>query len=87
MSNVSPSAIDLCRALIQRPSVTPEDAGALGLIEHALNAAGFTTHRVVFSETGWPDTDNLYARLGDTQPCLLFAGHTDVVPHGDASMA
>ncbi len=78
-------ALDLCRALIQCPSVTPADAGALGLIERVLGQAGFETHRVSFSQEGYPDTPNLYARIGTGAPCLLFAGHTDVVPPGDAS--
>ena len=34
---------------------------------------------------GTPDVDNLYARLGRKQPNLCFAGHTDVVPVGDAA--
>jgi succinyl-diaminopimelate desuccinylase len=85
MTSPADKALEICRALIRRPSVTPEDAGALGLIEDTLKGAGFATHRVVFAETGWPDTDNLYARLGDTSPCLVFAGHTDVVPPGDAA--
>ena len=78
-------ALDLCRALIRCPSVTPDDAGALGLIERVLGQAGFETHRVSFSQEGYPDTPNLYARIGTGAPCLLFAGHTDVVPPGDAS--
>jgi succinyl-diaminopimelate desuccinylase len=78
-------ALDLCRALIRCPSVTPADAGALGLIERTLAQAGFETHLVSFSQAGYPDTPNLYARIGTGAPCLLFAGHTDVVPVGDAS--
>ena len=78
-------ALDLCRALIRCPSVTPDDAGALGLIERVLGQAGFETHRVSFSQEGYPDTPNLYARIGTGAPCLLFAGHTDVVPPGDAA--
>ena len=75
--------VSLARDLIRCPSVTPEDAGALGLLESVLKSAGFDTHRVVFSEPGWPDIDNLYARIGEGSPCLMFAGHTDVVPTGD----
>ncbi len=82
---LSPDALTLCRALIQCPSVTPADAGALGLIEETLAQSGFSTSRVIFSESGWPDIDNLYARIGSQAPCLVFAGHTDVVPPGDAS--
>jgi len=77
------AALALTRDLIQCPSVTPQDAGALGVLERVLNEAGFTTHRVTFSEPGTADIDNLYARIGTTAPHLTFAGHTDVVPVGD----
>lgn len=79
------AALDLCRALIRCPSVTPEDGGALGVLEAALGHAGFTTHRIIFSEPGTADVDNLYARFGTRGPFLVFAGHTDVVPAGDAA--
>ncbi|MCI0598469.1 MAG: succinyl-diaminopimelate desuccinylase [Beijerinckiaceae bacterium] len=79
------SALDLCRALVRCPSVTPDDHGALGVLETVLKEAGFATHRLRFSEPGTPDVDNLYARIGTTAPFLVFAGHTDVVPAGDAS--
>ena len=79
------SAAAILRDLIRCPSVTPADAGALGVIENLLKSAGFETHRIIFREEGWPDIDNLYARIGKTQPHLLFAGHTDVVPVGDAA--
>ncbi|MBI1180843.1 MAG: succinyl-diaminopimelate desuccinylase [Alphaproteobacteria bacterium] len=75
--------VELTRALIRCPSVTPEDAGALGVLQRALEAVGFTCRRYVFSEPGTPDVDNLYARLGTKQPNFCFAGHTDVVPVGD----
>ncbi|WFU73207.1 succinyl-diaminopimelate desuccinylase [Bradyrhizobium sp. CB2312] len=78
-------ALSIARDLIRCPSVTPEDAGALGVLEKALAAAGFTCHRVTFSEEGTPDVDNLYARIGTEGPHITFAGHTDVVPPGDES--
>ncbi|QOZ50593.1 succinyl-diaminopimelate desuccinylase [Bradyrhizobium sp. CCBAU 53338] len=78
-------ALSIARDLIRCPSVTPEDAGALGVLEKALNAAGFTCHRVTFSEDGTADVDNLYARIGTEGPHITFAGHTDVVPPGDES--
>lgn len=78
-------ALDLCRALVRCPSVTPQDNGALGVLEAALRAAGFATQRVTFSSPGTPDVDNLYARTGTAPPYLVFAGHTDVVPPGDAA--
>ncbi|CUU13664.1 succinyl-diaminopimelate desuccinylase [Bradyrhizobium sp. JR7.2] len=76
-------ALSIARDLIRCPSVTPADAGALGVLEKALNAAGFTCHRVTFSEAGTADVDNLYARIGTEGPHITFAGHTDVVPPGD----
>lgn len=78
-------ALSIARDLIRCPSVTPADAGALGVLEQALNAAGFTCHRVTFSEAGTADVDNLYARIGAEGPHITFAGHTDVVPPGDES--
>jgi succinyl-diaminopimelate desuccinylase len=75
--------VALTRALVQCPSVTPEEAGALTLLEQVLAPAGFHCRRLPFSEPGTPDVDNLYARLGTARPHLVFAGHTDVVPPGD----
>ncbi|PTM50446.1 succinyl-diaminopimelate desuccinylase [Phreatobacter oligotrophus] len=76
--------VALARALIQCPSVTPAEGGALAFLESVLKPAGFTVERVTFSEPGTPDVDNLYARIGTEGPHLTFAGHTDVVPPGDA---
>jgi succinyl-diaminopimelate desuccinylase len=78
-------ALSIARDLIRCPSVTPADAGALGVLEKALNEAGFICHRVTFSEPGTADVDNLYARIGTDGPHITFAGHTDVVPPGDES--
>jgi len=76
-------ALSIAQALIRCPSVTPIDAGALGVLETLLKQHGFATHRVTFSEAGTADVDNLYARLGTEAPHITFAGHTDVVPPGD----
>src|SRR5581483_3537942 len=76
-------ALSIAQALIRCPSVTPADAGALGVLEMLLKQHGFATHRVTFSEAGTADVDNLYARLGSRAPHITFAGHTDVVPPGD----
>ncbi|TAH65090.1 MAG: succinyl-diaminopimelate desuccinylase [Rhodopseudomonas palustris] len=78
-------ALAIARELLRCPSVTPADAGALGVLERLLRAAGFEVHRVTFSEPGAADIDNLYARIGDAAPHLTFAGHTDVVPPGDVA--
>jgi succinyl-diaminopimelate desuccinylase len=79
------SPLALAQSLLRCPSVTPEEAGALAFIESVLREAGFGVHRPVFSEPGTPDVENLYARYGSGGPYLLFAGHTDVVPPGDAA--
>ena len=76
-------ALSIARDLLRCPSVTPADAGALGVLEKLLSAAGFDVHRVTFSEPGAADIDNLYARIGTGSPHITFAGHTDVVPAGD----
>jgi len=76
-------ALSIVRDLIRCPSVTPADAGALGVLEDLLKSAGFEVHRVTFGEPGTADIDNLYARIGDGAPHITFAGHTDVVPAGD----
>jgi succinyl-diaminopimelate desuccinylase len=76
-------AVALARDLIRCPSVTPADAGALGVLETTLKKAGFGTHRLTFSEPGTPDVDNLFAKIGSGRPHIAFAGHTDVVPPGD----
>jgi succinyl-diaminopimelate desuccinylase len=80
-----PTPLDLAQALIRCPSVTPEDRGALDVVADALAPAGFSIERPVFSEPGFPDTPNLYARIGRGSPCLVFAGHTDVVPAGEGA--
>jgi succinyl-diaminopimelate desuccinylase len=78
-------ALSIARDLLRCASVTPTDAGALGVLESILGAAGFELHRVTFGEPGTADVDNLYARIGTTAPHISFAGHTDVVPPGDES--
>jgi succinyl-diaminopimelate desuccinylase len=79
------SALSIARDLVRCPSVTPADAGALGVLENILKTAGFEVHRVTFGEPGTADVENLYARIGNSAPHITFAGHTDVVPPGDES--
>jgi len=69
--------LDLTRALIARPSVTPEDAGCLDLITARLAPLGFVCERI---DGG--GVSNLWARRGSAAPLVVFAGHTDVVPTG-----
>src|SRR5262245_12912657 len=75
--------IPLAQELIRRPSVTPEDAGALAVLEAAVKPLGFECKRLRFEDKDAPAVENLYARLGTSGPNLCFAGHTDVVPVGD----
>ena len=70
--------LQFAQKLIQCPSVTPDEAGALDLLQEVLEPLGFTCQRLEFAEV-----DNLYARLGNTAPNFCFAGHVDVVPVGD----
>ena len=53
--------VAIARALLRCPSVTPADAGALGVIDNVLKAAGFEVHRVTFAEPGTAPVENLYA--------------------------
>ena len=78
--------LELAQALIRCPSVTPTDAGALGVLEEALAGLGFSCKRLSFGDpdSQGPDAlvENLYARIGAGRPNFCFAGHTDVVPPG-----
>jgi succinyl-diaminopimelate desuccinylase len=80
-----PTALDIARALIRCPSVTPADGGALALLCDLLAGAGFVAELLDFAAPGTPDVGNLYARFGSRSPNLAFAGHTDVVPPGDVA--
>jgi succinyl-diaminopimelate desuccinylase len=75
--------VAIARALIRCRSVTPDEGGALSYLQELLQGSGFTVQRAVFSEAGTAPIDNLYARIGNAAPNLVFAGHTDVVPPGN----
>jgi succinyl-diaminopimelate desuccinylase len=70
--------LPLAQSLIRCASVTPEDAGAQAVLTAALERLGFTVTRLRFGAI-----ENLFARVGTGSPHLCFAGHTDVVPHGN----
>lgn len=74
--------VDLTARLIRCPSVTPDEGGALLLLEGVLRAAGFECHRV--DRAGTP---NLFARWGRAGHPRTFGfnGHTDVVPPGNVA--
>ncbi len=77
-------AVLLAQRLVQCPSVTPRDGGALDLLEAELTAMGCACTRLPFGEAE-ERVDNLFARWGTGGPHFAFAGHTDVVPPGDTS--
>jgi succinyl-diaminopimelate desuccinylase len=71
----------MLQELIRCPSVTPNEGGALDLLQRWLEQRDFICTRLPFGEV-----DNLYARRGKTGKNFCFAGHTDVVPAGDESL-
>lgn len=74
--------VQLTADLIRCPSVTPEEGGALVLLQGMLEAAGFACTRV---DRG--GVSNLFARWGEKGHASTFGfnGHTDVVPVGDVA--
>jgi len=76
-------AVALAQDLIRCASVTPVDAGAQDVLAAALEAIGFTVHRLRFGAAPDGPIDNLFATIGSGAPHFAFAGHTDVVPVGD----
>ena len=80
MTPVDP--VKLTADLIRCPSVTPDEGGALVLLQGLLESAGFDCTRV--DRNGTP---NLFARWGrqGANRTFGFNGHTDVVPVGDAA--
>ena len=67
----------LTEALIERPSVSPEDRGCQALMIGRLAALGFQVERLPFGPV-----ENFWATRGRESPVFCFAGHTDVVPPG-----
>ena len=77
-------AVQLAQKLVRCPSVTPIEGGALDLLQDEFTKLGFDCTRLPFG-TGEKRIDNLFARRGKGGPHFAFAGHTDVVPVGDAA--
>jgi len=77
---VTDSTLELAKALIARPSVTPDDAGCQTLLASRLEPLGFAVERLRFGSV-----DNLWARFGNEPPLVVLAGHSDVVPAGDGA--
>lgn len=70
--------LTLAQFLIRQPSISPNDHGCQKEIARYLEQAGFCLEWLPFG-----DTLNLWATHGESNPCVVFAGHTDVVPVGD----
>ena len=90
--------LQLAEQLISLPSITPEDAGCLELLQDALQSLGFACERLDSGPTSFR-VRNLWSKWRprhtakaaaaikaelDSRPVLVFAGHTDVVPTGPA---
>ncbi len=82
MTHTPVDPIALTQSLVRCPSVTPDEGGALQLLEGLLAGAGFACTRV--DRNGTP---NLFARWGrqGANRTFGFNGHTDVVPVGDVA--
>jgi len=85
MPNVN--ELTLAKKLIEFPSVTPKDAGAIGFLTKQLKKLGFKCKILEFKDKNKKSKPikNIYARLGNKSPNLCYAGHTDVVPPGNIS--
>jgi len=83
VSIVAADPVPLLIDLVRCPSVTPTEAGVMGVLEAALTPLGFACTRVRFEGDGSYPVDNLFATRGSGGKHLLFCGHTDVVPPGD----
>ena len=82
MSKLNFDPVVLTQDLVKCKSITPEDRGALNIIEKHLNHLNFTCNRLNFSINNSYEVDNLFATIGSSGKHLAFAGHTDVVPPG-----
>jgi succinyl-diaminopimelate desuccinylase len=74
---MSADTLTLAQMLIGRRSLTPNDDGCQEILTNRLKQIGFNIENLRYGEV-----DNLWARRGDAQPVVCFAGHTDVVPTG-----
>jgi len=81
MKDMQSKVLDLCRALVARPSLTPDDAGCQQSIAARLLPLGF--------EAKWyycGAVTNVLLTRGQGSPSLWFLGHTDVVPSGPENL-
>ena len=75
--------VELARALIACPSITPARGEVFDVLESALRSIGFDVQRWVMGEAPDGPTENMVATRGQGAPHFGFAGHLDVVPPGE----
>ena len=85
MTEFNLNPITLTQALVKCQSITPNDDGALLIVQDHLSSMGFNCSPLLFSGNGSYEVKNLFATIGSDGPHLAFAGHTDVVPPGNES--
>lgn len=80
---MSLDALRLTEALLACPSVTPDEAGSIALLQGRLQAAGFACERMDAGD-GMARVANLWAvhEGAAPGPTIVLAGHVDVVPPG-----
>jgi len=71
------ATLELAAALIDRRSLTPDDAGCQALIAARLAPLGFAAESLAAN-----GVSNMWLRRGHARPLVCLAGHTDVVPTG-----
>ena len=76
----------IAQELIKKKSVTPENDGAIEYLADLLKKIGFECKVLIFEEKNYEKIVNLYAKYGNSDKNLAFAGHTDVVPTGDLTL-
>ena len=79
--NSNKSILNLLYDLVKFESVTPDNSECQKYIEDYLSVLGFKTEYIKYGEV-----QNMISTLGTGSPCLIFVGHTDVVPPGDLSL-
>ena len=72
--------LSLSYGLLEKASITPNEAGCLGLVENRLKKIGMLNERMDSAPVS-----NLFSSFGNHKPTLAFVGHVDVVPPGDLS--
>ena len=70
--------LQIARKLIEKESITPNDNGCQEYVKNELSSHKFTCENLDLK-----DVKNIWLRKGTSEPLIVFAGHTDVVPPGN----